>query len=276
MTTIGNVTSQAPSVSRGDGAGLIQNYETFLTILTTQIQYQDPMEPMDSSQFTEQLVQFSSVEQQIKSNQQLENLTSMMTASNALGVLNFVGTNVKVDGSRGQLGSFDTVPFGFKASTAGSAEITIRNSNGEIVANFNEVEIKEGDQTFEWDGKDGSGNRLSPGTYSILISAKDANDKRISIDTDTTGIVQNVDLSGSEPMLIINGQRIPTSQVLSVGINAANNDDQPTDDDSPADGTPDTGDTGGTGDTGDTGGTDDTGGTGGTGDSSDDSQDDTV
>ena len=56
---------------------LVQNYETFLSILTTQLQHQDPMDPMDSSQFTQQLVQFSSVEQQIRSNDQLENLANV-------------------------------------------------------------------------------------------------------------------------------------------------------------------------------------------------------
>ena len=64
------------------------------------------MDPMDSSQFTEQLVQFSGVEQQIKSNEQLENLASMMTSSNALGVLNFVGTTVTIDGSQSYLNDF--------------------------------------------------------------------------------------------------------------------------------------------------------------------------
>ncbi|TLP48167.1 MULTISPECIES: flagellar hook assembly protein FlgD [Cohaesibacter] len=216
MTTIGNITSQAVSNSAQDKTGLVQNYETFLTLLTTQLQNQDPMEPMDSSKFTEQLVQFSAIEQQIKSNEQLENLANMMTSSNALGVLNFVGTTVTVDGSRGNLSSYGSVDYSLESESAGSAEITIRNDAGDIVYNEADVSLTEGQQTFKWDGTDSSGNRMAPGTYWIQINAKDAEGAAISVDTDMTGVVDNVDLSSSQPMLIINGKSVPTSQIKSV------------------------------------------------------------
>ncbi len=216
MTTIGNITSQAISSSSKDKSGLVQNYETFLTLLTTQLQNQDPMEPMDSSKFTEQLVQFSAIEQQIKSNEQLENLAGMMTSSNALGVLNFVGTKVTIDGSRGDLKSWGSVDYKFESPSEGSAEITVRNDAGKIVFNQADVSITKGEQTFKWDGTDSSGNRLANGTYTIQIHAKDAEGTGILIDTDVTGVVENVDLSSSEPLLIINGQKVPTSQIKSV------------------------------------------------------------
>ena len=213
MTTIGNISSQAITQSSSDQSSLIQDYETFLTILTTQLQNQDPMEPMDSNQFTEQLVQFSSVEQQIRSNEQLENLASMMTSSNALGVLNFVGTTVTIDGSKGFLSNFGSVNYSFDSPGEGSAEITIRNEAGDIVYNQSELALTQGMQTFRWDGRDGSGNRMKNGTYSIQINAKDADGTDMNVVTDTTGRVDNVDLSTSEPMLIINDQRVPTSQI---------------------------------------------------------------
>lgn len=222
MTSIGSIASQAVTSASTDNTSLIKNYETFLTVLTTQLQHQDPMDPMDSSQFTQQLVQFSGVEQQIKSNEQLENLASMMTSSNALGVLNFVGTTVKVDGAQEQLSSHGTATYTFTADKAGSATITIRNANGEAVYSSSGVTIKEGEQTFNWSGTDNSGNRLPNGTYTITFDTKDdKGTSKIKIDTDTVGVVTDVDLSSAVPLLIVNGQPIQTSQIKSVGVEAS-------------------------------------------------------
>ncbi|WP_321447535.1 flagellar hook capping FlgD N-terminal domain-containing protein [uncultured Cohaesibacter sp.] len=219
MTSIGSITSQAVTSASADSSSLIQNYETFLTVLTTQIQHQDPMDPMDSSQFTQQLVQFSGVEQQIKSNEQLENLASMMTSSNALGVLNFVGTTVKVDGSQSYLNDFGSSTYSFSADAAGTADISIRTLDGNTVYTTNDVNITEGEQTFTWNGTDNSGNRLPKGTYVIHFdTANEDGGTEVSIDTDTMGVVSDVDLSSSVPMLMVNGQAIQTSQIKSVGI----------------------------------------------------------
>nr|WP_321980571.1 flagellar hook capping FlgD N-terminal domain-containing protein [uncultured Cohaesibacter sp.] len=219
MTSIGSITSQAVTSASTDSSNLIQNYETFLTVLTTQIQHQDPMDPMDSSQFTEQLVQFSGVEQQIKSNEQLENLASMMTSSNALGVLNFVGTTVTIDGSQSYLNDFGSTSYSFSSDAAGTADISIRTVDGTTVYTTNDVDISEGDQTFTWNGTDNSGNRLPSGTYVIEFdTTNEDGGTEVTIDTDAVGVVSNVDLSSSVPMLMVNGQRIQTSQIKSVGI----------------------------------------------------------
>ncbi|WP_319413015.1 flagellar hook capping FlgD N-terminal domain-containing protein [uncultured Cohaesibacter sp.] len=221
MTSIGSIASQAVTSSSTDNNSLMQNYETFLTVLTTQIQHQDPMDPMDSSQFTQQLVQFSSVEQQIKSNEQLENLASMMTSSNALGVLNFVGTTVKVDGAQSYLNDYGSTSYSFTADADGTANISIRNSDGEVVYNASNVSISDGEQTFTWSGTDNSGNRMPKGTYRITFDAETASGNEVNIETDTVGIVTDVDLSSSVPMLTVNGQTIQTSQIKSVGIDTS-------------------------------------------------------
>ena len=219
MTSIGSITSQAVTSATADTSNLIQNYETFLTVLTTQIQHQDPMDPMDSSQFTQQLVQFSGVEQQIKSNEQLENLASMLTSSNALGVLNFVGTTVKVDGAQSYLNDFGSTSYSFSSDAAGSADITIKAADGTEVYRSSNVSIKSGEQTFTWSGTDNSGNRLPKGTYTINFE-QDA-DSDLAIETDTVGIVTDVDLSSSVPMLLVNGQTVQTSQIKSVGVDTS-------------------------------------------------------
>ncbi|WP_316860508.1 flagellar hook capping FlgD N-terminal domain-containing protein [uncultured Cohaesibacter sp.] len=221
MTSIGSITSQTASSSAADKTGLIQNYETFLTVLMTQLQHQDPMEPMDSGEFTQQLVQFSSVEQQIKSNEQLESLAEMMTASNALSVLNFVGTTVTIDGSQAYLDKFNDTSYSFTAETEGTADIYITNADGTVVYAQSDYAFSSGEQTFSWDGADESGNRMASGTYTINFDAKDMDGNAMTLSTDTSGVVTDVDLSSTVPLLMVNGQSIQTSQIKSVGIEAA-------------------------------------------------------
>lgn len=216
MTTIGSITSNGSASATSDSNALIGNYETFLTILTTQLQHQDPMQPMDATQFTEQLVQYSTVEQQIKTNDQLENLAVMMTANNALSALNFVDTTVTIDGSKGYLQDYGDLDFTFSASDAGTATMVIRNENGEIVFAESDFSLTEGQQTYEWTGSGPNGARLSKGTYSIQIIAEDASGNKITIDSDVTGEVTNVDVSGTEPMLTVNDQIIRMSQIKSI------------------------------------------------------------
>lgn len=217
MTTIGSVIPAGSSSSAvSDNNTLINNYETFLTLLTTQLRNQDPMEPMDSNQFTQQLVQYSAVEQQIKANEKLDNLAAMTTANNALSALNFVDKTVTIDGTRGYLNSSGKATFSFDAEQAGKARMIIRNANGDIVANVSNVSISKGSQTWDWKGTDAAGNRMPKGDYSVQIDATTTDGDAISINSDSTGTVTNVDVSSSEPMLTVNNQTIKMSQIKSV------------------------------------------------------------
>ena len=216
MTTIGSIIPTTTSTAASDSADLIGNYETFLTLLTTQLKNQDPMEPMKSEEFTNQLVQYSTVEQQIKSNEQLENLTAMMTSNNALAALNFVDTTVTIDGSKGYLGSYGSVNYSFNAEEAGTATMVVRNQNGEIVANIPDVAVSAGDQSWKWNGMDAAGNRLANGTYSVQIIAATTDGNDINISSDSTGKVTHVDVSGTEPMLTVNDQTIKMNQIKAI------------------------------------------------------------
>ena len=93
----------SPSASVAANDSMITNYEAFLQLLTTQLKHQSPLEPMDTNQFTQQLVQFSAVEQAIKTNQNLEQLISVAAASNALGLVGYIGTTVTAEGSKTEL-----------------------------------------------------------------------------------------------------------------------------------------------------------------------------
>src|SRR5713226_10124939 len=110
-------------------AGIADNFQTFLTLLTTQLQHQNPLDPLDTNQFTAQLVQFAGVEQQLKSNDQLKSLIDLQKSAQATAALAYVGNTVAVDGSTGRLNGSAT--WNLKADTAANATITITSSTGQ-------------------------------------------------------------------------------------------------------------------------------------------------
>ena len=214
-------TSASSSTSRQTTAGvatnsLLANYDIFLKMLTTQLRVQNPLEPMDAEKFTDQLVQYSAVEQQIKTNQNLESLLATMVSNTALSLVNYIGKTVEA--------SADTTMFkDAKATwklTAGAAAenavVTIRNADGAVVAT-REVDLTKGDQTYEWDGKTDTGQTVTDGSYSITVDAKDDKGAKVSISTRVSGVVQSIDTSSAEPYLKINGVLVPLSRLLSIG-----------------------------------------------------------
>jgi flagellar basal-body rod modification protein FlgD len=104
--------------------GIADNFQTFLTLLTTQLQHQNPLDPLDTNQFTQQLVQFAGVEQQLKSNDQLKSLIDLQKSAQATAALAYVGNTVAVDGSTGQLNN-GSATWNLKTDTAANATVTI-------------------------------------------------------------------------------------------------------------------------------------------------------
>src|ERR1700754_2853649 len=128
-STPSSSSSSSSSSSTSTTPGIADNFQTFLTLLTTQLQNQNPLDPLDTNQFTQQLVQFAGVEQQLKSNDQLKSLIDIEKSAQSTQALVYVGNTVAVDGSTAQ---FDTsATWNFKVEKDTSATITITNSTGQ-------------------------------------------------------------------------------------------------------------------------------------------------
>lgn len=211
---ISAINSSSTSVAAGDGASLITNYEAFIQLLTTQLKNQSPLDPMDTNQFTQQLVQFSTVEQAIKTNQNLEKLINSAATSNALGLVGYIGTSVTAEGSTTQLKGGNAV-WQFNSNAAGKADVLIRNAQGATVYSKT-IDIPQGTHSFVWDGSMNSGGTAPDGSYSISISAKTSDGLTIPVDTLVNGVVDSLDLSGTEPLLKIGQLTIPLSAVRTV------------------------------------------------------------
>lgn len=194
--------------------GLADNFQTFLTMLTTQLQNQNPLDPMDTNQFTQQLVQFAQVEQQLKANEQLTTLVSLQKSAANTEAMAYVGRTVAIDGSQASL-TQGAASWGINASKAANATITITNAAGQTVFS-NTYPVNAGEATFTWDGKGNDGVQYPDGTYNLSVTAKDGNGQSVGISTEILGTVDSVDLTQSPPLLSVAGQSFTVDKVKRV------------------------------------------------------------
>jgi flagellar basal-body rod modification protein FlgD len=206
-------TGSTPSAVTG-GSTIAGNFNTFLQLLTTQLKNQSPLDPLDTNQFTSQLVQFSSVEQQINMNTQLTTLIALQQTSQSTAALGFVGQTVTVDGNTAQLAN-GQASWTFSASKPANATLTIANSTGQSVYSTSQA-VQTGAQTFNWNGRDANGNVLPSGAYTMTITAQDTSGQNVAISTQVQGVVDSVDLSQNPAVLSVGGQNYPINQIKKI------------------------------------------------------------
>jgi flagellar basal-body rod modification protein FlgD len=213
---INSATSTAAGANSSTGLGLDKktiagNFQTFLTLLTTQLKNQNPLDPLDTNQFTQQLVSFAQVEQQLRSNDQLATLVSLQKTAQATAALNFVGQTVVVDGATAQLVN-NQATWSFTSPKPVTATITIKDSTGQTAYSGN-FTLQTGPQGFEWDGKGNDGSQWPSGAYTMSITSKDANGQAVAIATEVQGMVDSVDLTQNPPLLSIGGRNYTLDQI---------------------------------------------------------------
>lgn len=211
--------SDQSSTLTKSSSGIADNFQTFLTLLTTQLQNQNPLDPLDTNQFTQQLVQFAGVEQQLKSNSQLEALVKLQTTAQATQALNFVGATAVVDGSTTTL-SNSISAWGINVPSASTVSVSITNSAGQTVFT-GDYKMAAGDhQSFVWDGRGNDGTKWPDGKYKMTAVGKDGNGKSVAVSTEVQGVVDSADLSASPPLLSIGGQSFTVDQVKKIVLPA--------------------------------------------------------
>jgi flagellar basal-body rod modification protein FlgD len=215
MTTIPATTSQVTSQTTNNGSSssstgvddgtIAGNFQTFLQLLTTQLQNQNPLDPLDTNQFTAQLVQFAQVEQQLKSNTQLTTLVSLQQTAQNTQALNFVGQTVAVDGDTAPLAN-GSANWLMSVTKPVNATINIINSTGQTVYTASGALNAGSNQPFSWDGKDSTGAQMPDGNYKITVTATDSTGQTVAVPTEIQAIVDSADLTQSPPTLSIAGQ----------------------------------------------------------------------
>jgi flagellar basal-body rod modification protein FlgD len=211
-STAANVANAAQSaVSR---QSIAQNFDTFLLLLTTQLKNQNPLDPLDTNQFTQQLVQFAGVEQQIRSNESLEALVKMQQSQQTSVALSYVGKTVTADGTVSTLKS-GVATWYVTAPRTASATVAILDAKGNTVFT-QDTTIEAGTFAFNWDGRTSTGATAPEGAYTIQINAKDSAGQSVTVSTQFSGVVDAVDLSGAEPLVMVGTALLSLDKIKSV------------------------------------------------------------
>jgi flagellar basal-body rod modification protein FlgD len=203
------------STSSSDASLLGSNINTFLTLLTTQLQNQDPTSPMDTDQFTQQLVEFSGVEQQINTNNNLKSLISLQTSAETIDAMPMVGKTIQYNESTAPL-SNGQASFTYTLPTnAAAASLLVEDANGNVVYQTT-ANTSAGSYNFAWGGQTTTGTTAPDGPYSLAVVAADATGKTISATVTATGTINGVSVTNNVPTFNISGINVPMSDLLTV------------------------------------------------------------
>jgi len=208
--------SSSSSLSSDTGTTLAGNFQTFLTLLTTQLQNQNPLDPLDTNQFTQQLVQFAGVEQQLKTNDQLTSLVSLQQTAQSTQALGFVGKTAVVNGNTTAM-SNSQASWQLDIPSTSTVNISIANSQGQTVFTGTYSAAAGDSQPFTWNGQGNDGTQWPDGQYTLTATAADSSGNSVAVSTEVSGTVSSVDLTQTPPLLSINGQSYTMSQVKRIG-----------------------------------------------------------
>ncbi|WP_386081499.1 flagellar hook assembly protein FlgD [Vreelandella sp. F11] len=159
--------------------------ESFMTLLITQLQNQDPLNPMENSEMTSQLAQINTVSGIEELNSTLQGITSQMDANQALQASGLIGKGVMVPGKDVLLeqdseGNTYTTPFGVElAEPAKNVKATIVGDGGQVIRRYDLGSVDAGVQSFEWDGKNEQGEAAASGRYTVQLEATDGEGEKI-------------------------------------------------------------------------------------------------
>lgn len=215
--SIGAVTGANASsgTAAGSRVGIADKFDTFLNILTTQLKNQNPLDPLDTNQFTQQLVQFSGVEQQLKTNDFLQSLILNSQAATATQATSFIGKTVTASTTMSELANGSASWNLNVDKDAGNSTIVIKDASGAEVFRTTGA-LTAGQNTFNWDGTGSNGKSYPAGSYQISVDGRDTDGNYVPVNTEMSGVVDSVDFTGSEPFLMIGGAHISLSSIKSV------------------------------------------------------------
>lgn len=215
QSLLSNTQGQTTDAGNASLAQLNDDYTNFLTLLTAQIQNQDPLEPVDGSQFVEQLAQLAQVEQAVQSNDRLETLNDQVAALLNVGGTDLLGRDVQINSNKLLLdGGTNTTVYEVEP---GADKVTARilDASGTLVRDLDDLSAQSGDEIpLDWDGLDNDGNPVADGVYTIAVSAFDKDGGAISTTTSRQAQVEDVRFSEGELLFGVSGNEVVSSIVV--------------------------------------------------------------
>jgi flagellar basal-body rod modification protein FlgD len=209
-------TAAGTSPVRSSSQSLAANFDTFLKLLTTQLQNQDPLAPMDANEFTSQLVEFASVEQAIQTNSKLGQLSTLIQSSGTSSAMGMLGREVTVATDHVGLAASGDVSIRYRLpEAAGKVTVTVLDAQGRAVRSL-AGSAATGENLVRWDGLDGTGRRAAAGNYQVRVEAARADGSAIAADHYLTGTVEGIEPGTDGIFLVVAGATVPMSAVSTV------------------------------------------------------------
>jgi flagellar basal-body rod modification protein FlgD len=177
--------------------------DSFLTLLVAQLRHQDPLNPMEGTEFTAQLAQFSSLEQLQNVNDNLSNMQVSQSEALIFKAMDFMGKEIDVQGNDLMLDDETPARGGFYMESPADCVVTVFDVHGTAVKNIPMGRLESGTHSFEWDGTGDSGAVQEPGIYSFAVTAVDGTGQALPVETHMSGRVDRVSFEGGIPLLYV-------------------------------------------------------------------------
>lgn len=219
ISAVGSANTPASALSANS---LAKNFDTFLTLLTTQLKNQDPLEPLRTEQFTQQLVQFTGVEQAIATNKRLDEMLEVYRSGYAANLVNYLGRTVSAKGAVTSLTDSQANWNYTLLAPADQVTLNIFDQNNNLVWTGG-GDPKSGSHALDWNGANTAGQQLPDGIYRLQVVAKDAAGGDVATEIIVQGVVSGIEAVGGITFLEIGGQKVPLGDVLAIHSTPAQN-----------------------------------------------------
>jgi flagellar basal-body rod modification protein FlgD len=193
------------------------NKDDFLKLFITQMKNQDPLSPMDSTEFLGQLAQLTQVEQAYNTNANLQSMMQQQNTTNTMAAVSFIGKEIEANGSGFRLSDGATAQLSFSLPAAvNDLSVLVKDAAGTTVRTLNPGRFPGGISSVTWDGTDTNHNRLVAGNYQFEVTGKAADGSSIAGTPLINGVVEGVSLEGTTPVLTVGGINVAMADVRTV------------------------------------------------------------
>lgn len=217
INPVNNASQFSPSGATAAGGTSEANQDMFFKLLITQLQNQDPTNPMDGTEFTAQLAQFSQLEKLDTMNSSLDYLQLYLASLNNAQTVDFIGKEITARGNAVELADDSSADLSYSlAGDAHSVTIEIYNQDGQLVRSLDRGPQNAGNQTVNWDGNDNNGNQVGAGVYTFEVKATDADGGVVEHNTFLTGVVDSVTFENGITYLLVGGRKVAIGDIITV------------------------------------------------------------
>jgi flagellar basal-body rod modification protein FlgD len=219
VSSVSSTTSSTSSTT--SSSTTVMGKDDFLKLMITELKNQDPLNPMDGTQYVAELAQFSSLEQLTNLNEymkeSIDTNSSLAETINNTVLASLIGKEAKVSGSSLTVNGQDSISLGYTLSSAASSvTVNIYDSSGTLVKTIDDCSTTSGDNKLSWDLTDNDGSTVEDGSYTFEVVATDSSGNSMTADLFRTGIISGVRFTTSGTVVLIDGAEYGISDITEV------------------------------------------------------------